>query len=291
MLTLYRILFNNIGAEGFLFGVFGISVESIDDVIVISPESGLVILSVLAILWALASYFIGSLNFAIIISRLKYRDDVRKHGSANAGTTNMQRTYGNVPAVLTLAGDIAKTLIAVLGARIMFGLNAAFISALLCIVGHCFPVYYKFKGGKGVACSFAALAVLEPILFIVLILLYVIIVFGTKYVSLGSVTVSLLFPVFLDRFYGLLAAIGAGVPSHPTLTMAVCSIIMTVIIVVRHWGNIRKLLRGEENKLVLGKKRKEKEAKIRKEKEEQMKNQKYFSLHNIDDDDEDDKED
>ena len=284
MLTLYKILFNNIGAEGILFGAFGITVESADGIAVITPEWALVLLSVIALLWVFASYFLGSLNFAIIISHFKFKDDVRRHGSSNAGPTNMQRTYGNKAALLTILGDVSKTLVAVLGARLMFGLNVAFISAFFCIIGHCFPAYYKFKGGKGVTCTLSALVLLEPLVGLTLLLIYVIIVLGTKYVSLGSIITALISPVVLDRYYGLLSSTVKGFPPHPTLMMTVCSILIAVLIIVRHWSNIKKLLAGEENKLSFGsKKKKEREEKIRRDKAEKKKG---FSLHNIDDGDE-----
>lgn len=268
MLRFYQFFFNNYTQEGILFNVFNVGVSG-------SSVSGSFLpLLILAFLWIAAAYFIGSLNFSIIISRLVYHDDVRKHGSSNAGSTNMQRTYGNKAGVVTLICDMAKGIVAVLIARVLFGENVAYLSGLACMIGHCFPCYFSFKGGKGVATAAAVILALNPLVFLLLVAIFLILVLGSKYISLGSVMAGLLFPVILDRYYAVLAASTDLEYSSPTLAMTICSIAFAVIIIVRHRSNIKKLLNGTENKISLkGKKSKESRSDTPSE---------VKSLHNID---------
>ena len=134
-----------------------------------------------------AGYFLGSINSAIVVSKLLYGDDIRKHGSGNAGLTNMLRTYGTKAAALTLAGDLAKTAIAVLigcflggfayvGAISLSGINCdvplPYIAGFFAILGHILPIYYKFKGGKGVLCTAVMAMILTPIEFLILLLIF-----------------------------------------------------------------------------------------------------------------------
>jgi glycerol-3-phosphate acyltransferase PlsY len=106
-----------------------------------------------AVLCMTVSYLLGSLNFAIIISGKTYRQDIRNHGSKNAGMTNMMRTYGKKAAALTLLGDMLKAVVSCLIGYALIGQLGAYIAGLFCMIGHIFPVFYRFKGGKGVACA------------------------------------------------------------------------------------------------------------------------------------------
>ena len=101
---------------------------------------------VLASLWVLFSYLFGSVNFALILSKYVYHDDIRNHGSGNAGFTNMKRTFGTKAAISVIVGDIMKTVLSVTGAMLLFGADMATLAGLACILGHCFPLFYKFKG-------------------------------------------------------------------------------------------------------------------------------------------------
>lgn len=251
MLTLFKIFFNNLSPEGILYGAFNIGAEN-------GKVTGAFIpLLLIGILWIAASYFLGSLNFSIIISKLIYHDDVRKHGSANAGSTNMQRTYGNKAGVLTLICDMAKGIVAVLIARVLFGENIAYLSGLACVLGHCFPCYFSFKGGKGVATAAAVILALNPLVFLFLILIFVLLVLATRYISLGSIIAAMLFPVALDRYYEILANAGASEFTSPTMVMTLCSILIAAIVVIRHHGNIKKLINKEENKISFKSKKKD----------------------------------
>lgn len=276
MNRLYQIFFNNLSSDGVLADAFGVSVSDAGVV----TSAGLIFLMLLALLWVVISYFLGSLNFSIIISKYKYHDDVRKHGSANAGTSNMQRTYGNKAGALTLICDIAKGIVAVLVARILFGENIAYLAGTLCIIGHCFPCFFSFKGGKGVATSIAVILALNPIVAVGLILVFAIIVLGTRYISLGSVIGAFLFPIFLDRYYVIFS------PEYdsPTFLMAICSIFIACLVFVRHWKNIKNLMSGKENKLSF--KKKNKDYAVDKDAPKDGEQPTYRSLHNIEDEEE-----
>ena len=209
------------------------------------------------ILTAVIAYFIGSLNFAIMLSKRK-NDDIRDHGSGNAGTTNMLRTYGKKMAVITLLGDFLKAFIAVwIGSLICVGLpifSGMYIAALFCIVGHIFPLYYKFKGGKGIAAAAGAiLGCGEPIVLLILLLIFAIIVIGTKYVSLASIMVSLLYPLLLDR-----------ICIHPIMkryhTNFIIALIIGILVFLKHWENVKRLWNHTERKISFGKKKDKEES-------------------------------
>lgn len=187
-------------------------------------------------------YLLGSLNFAIIYSKLK-GDDIRNHGSGNAGATNVLRTYGKLPAAIVFLLDISKGVIAILLARSVFdGMLYDCSAALGAVLGHNFPVYYKFAGGKGVSTSLAVLLTLHFPTALVAIAAFIIVVLLTKYVSLSSI----------------LAAAAAIIASFIFFKIDVFSVfcsIIGILCIVRHHSNIKRLLNGTENKL--GQKRKD----------------------------------
>ncbi len=196
-------------------------------------------------------YLLGSLNFAIIISKLKYRDDIRKYGSGNAGMTNMMRTYGTAAGVFTLLGDLLKGVAAVMIAELLFGEATAYITGIACILGHVFPCWYGFKGGKGVAVTAAMLLALEPTVFVVLLATFILIVLITRYISLGSIMGALLYPVALSKFYPITHNEVFGL--HYVIIM-ICSVIIALLIVYLHRENMKRLLAGKENKFAFKKK-------------------------------------
>ena len=138
---------------------------------------------------ALAAYALGSLNFAVIISKVKYHDDIRKYGSGNAGMTNMLRTYGKVDAALTFAGDMLKTMVAIVIGMLLVGTvgSGNYVAGFFAILGHVYPVYYRFKGGKGVVAAATTILMLDPRIFLILVVLFILIVAIWRYISLGSV--------------------------------------------------------------------------------------------------------
>ncbi|MBE6654652.1 MAG: glycerol-3-phosphate 1-O-acyltransferase PlsY [Ruminococcaceae bacterium] len=185
-------------------------------------------------------YLLGSLNFGVMISNKKYGDDVRTHGSGNAGATNMLRTYGKKAAALTLLGDALKAVVATcIGLFLMPGDEFAYVAALFCMIGHAFPVFFKFKGGKGVVVAAASMLVLNPLVCILCILIFVIIVAFTRYVSLGSIIAAFLFPLMNYR-------LPVYFPSFPIKT--IFCILMGLFIIFLHRKNIVRLFNGTENK-------------------------------------------
>jgi glycerol-3-phosphate acyltransferase PlsY len=193
-----------------------------------------------AIICIAAPYLLGSMNFAIIISKAKYGSDIRQHGSGNAGMTNMMRTYGKSAAALTLGGDALKAILSGVIGYAVIGTYGAYIAGMFCILGHMFPVYYKFKGGKGVVTAYASILMCDPIVFLILIVIFVIIVAFTKYISLGSVMCMLLYPVILDRVHKIIyGATGAYV---------VIALFNALLIIFMHRENIKRLMKGNENK-------------------------------------------
>ena len=211
------------------------------------------------LLCVLISYLLGSLNFAIIISRLVYKEDIRTYGSGNAGATNMLRTYGKGAAAATFLGDIMKTVVAVLFGTLTLGFffDGGSIAGFFAVLGHIFPVFSKFRGGKGVS-SAAAVAILmnvnslEGLLLIaILLFIFVVIVVGTKYVSLGSVVTFLMYPLLQSKMNGALRFLNeAGETVERTRGVLVIFAFLTaVIIAVKHLPNLKRIRAGEESKI------------------------------------------
>jgi acyl phosphate:glycerol-3-phosphate acyltransferase len=188
------------------------------------------------------SYFLGSFNFGLIISKYRFGDDVRSHGSGNAGMTNMLRTYGKNAAVFTLLGDALKSVISVLVVGHMLGgVEGAYIAGLFCIIGHVYPVYFGFKGGKGVVVTAAMVLCLDPLVFAILFLIFAILVGYTKYISLGSVTCMMVYPLVLFNVTGR----GFHV---------IIAAIIAIFVIFLHRGNLKRLREGTESKISFKKK-------------------------------------
>lgn len=194
-------------------------------------------------------YLLGSLNFAIIITKLFAHDDIRKHGSGNAGLTNVLRTLGKGPAALTLLGDFSKGIISVLISRLLFWLLTGSADVVLgdyfavygALLGHIFPLYYGFKGGKGILVSFGALMILSPIAALICFGGFLLCVIFTKYVSLGSVVAGVLFPLTIM----LMNYINYGKINLEVLV----ALPIAILIVYMHRANIKRLLSHTENKI------------------------------------------
>lgn len=195
------------------------------------------------LLCMIPSYLLGSLNFALILSRRFFGEDVRQKGSGNAGMTNMLRNYGKGAAALTLLGDALKAVVSSLIGYVVFGVTGAYIAGLFCILGHMFPIYYRFKGGKGVVTTAVMILMLNPVIFLILLAVFLLIVLGTRFISLGSVMCVMIWPLILQRMEG------AGAPVLMAMAIA-------ALVVFMHRENIKRLLRGEENKVSSGKKKK-----------------------------------
>ncbi len=197
---------------------------------------------------AAIGYFIGSLNFGVIISRA-YGRDIREVGSGNAGATNMMRVYGKKASILTLLCDVLKTILAVCIARfLIFGYQGAYIAGLFVIIGHAWPLYFKFKGGKGVAAIAAFCLVTEPIIFLIELAIFLVILFGFRMVSLGSVMIALIYPFMLNFV--------TNPQEHSIFTSlyVVISFIMAGLVIFLHRQNLVRIFNHTEHKFKFGKK-------------------------------------
>jgi len=200
------------------------------------------------------AYLIGSVNFSVITSKKMAGFDVREKGSGNAGTTNMLRSVGKMAALITLILDILKGVVAI-GIAIITGVifknsdKALLVqlAALLVVVGHTFPIFFGFKGGKGVATSLGALLMVNWQIGLICLVFAVILMALTRMVSLGSVGAAVLFPVltlFIKTNYTVSS--GSG--------YLVFSILLAVLVLFNHRSNIKRILNGTENKLSFKKK-------------------------------------
>lgn len=198
------------------------------------------------------AYLLGSVNFAIIVSRVM-GGDVREHGSGNAGMTNILRTYGKLPAVLTALGDLAKALAAVVLARVLIAqaipdpvFDIGYLAGIFVMLGHVYPIFFKFRGGKGVMTSLGVILVVDPVAFIIIAVIFIPLIFITRIVSIGSVLGAASFPIITL----VVRLIQGRNPLYDTLLACV----YTVIILVMHRDNIKRLLSGTENKFGSNKK-------------------------------------
>ena len=184
-------------------------------------------------------YLLGSLNSAIIISHLFLRRDIRAHGSKNAGATNMLRTFGKRYAVMTLALDMIKAAVATaLGFLVCNIFIGAPVAGFFCIFGHMFPLYYRFKGGKGVACTAIVALMIDPWTFLVMFFCFFAIVLMTRFVSLASIMCAFLYPLLLNAFF-------------PGGWVVLMGILTTCFVVFMHRENIKRLYEGKESKIDL----------------------------------------
>jgi glycerol-3-phosphate acyltransferase PlsY len=189
----------------------------------------------LIVLGAIAGYLLGSVSFAVVVSRLMRLPDPRSYGSKNPGATNVLRTGNRVAAVLTLAGDALKGFVAVLVALFYLPDTAPYVG-VAAFLGHVFPLYHRFQGGKGVATAAGVLFGFDPWLGLATIATFAVIAAFFRYVSLASMVASI-FAVFFSWFIKLSDA--------TTLAIAV----MAALLIWRHKDNIKRLISGAESKL------------------------------------------
>ena len=195
---------------------------------------------------SVGSYLIGAINFAILFSRLIKLQDIRNYGSGNAGTTNMFRVYGLPLGALTLACDVMKGVVCILLSKWIFAnsidgqplVQLSYFAALFSVVGHVFPMYYGWRGGKGVATAIGCIVALHPLLALCLLVPQILVILLTDRMSLSA----LLLSVFM--------LVWSWVTLLPK-TDLVCAISFTLIflfVIFAHRGNISRLLKGKENK-------------------------------------------
>ncbi len=209
--------------------------------------------TILAVLCsAVIGYLLGSISFAVVVSRIYAKDDVRNYGSHNAGMTNVLRVYGVGPAVCTIIGDFGKGILAVLLGRAIFhafgivGMDAGYISGLAALLGHLFPLWFGFRGGKGVLTSIGIMLVINPMVMGLILLVMLPFVFIVRIVSLASITGAALYP--------LLTYLMQSIRGEVALWDIVFAVIFAGLVIWMHRSNIKRLMNGTEKRLTLPKK-------------------------------------
>ena len=197
----------------------------------------------------LIAYLLGNLNGAIIASRLYAHEDVREKGSGNAGLTNFVRSFGTSKALMVILLDVGKTVAACLLGRALLapygeGTTGGVIAAVAVSLGHDFPAFFGFKGGKGIVCGATVAAVLDIRCFLILLAVFFVCFAITRYVSLSSVLAAIGFSVSFAVAY------------RGDLLLQLCTVFIGALAVFMHRGNIKRLLSGTEHKFSFGKKEK-----------------------------------
>ena len=202
------------------------------------------------IIIAIIAYVIGSINFSVIISKKMAGFDVREKGSGNAGTTNMLRSVGKKAAAITLLCDILKGVVAILIAllvgNIVKNVDRAVlvqIAGILVVVGHTFPIFFEFKGGKGVATSLGVIRMINWQIGLICLVFAIAIMAFSKMVSMGSVGAAILFPIltlFINTNF---------IVQESGMKYFVFSVILAAMVIFNHRANIKRIANGTENKL------------------------------------------
>ena len=194
------------------------------------------LLSILIVI--VAGYLLGSISTGVVLARLFAKTDIRSQGSGNAGTTNMLRVLGRKMALLTFIGDMLKGIIAVfIGKWLIGGELGGLLGVVGAVLGHYYPLYFGFKGGKGIATSFGSLLFVFPVQALLAFAVFLILVAVTHYVSVGSIAAAITLPllIVITRF------------QEPTLW--IITVCIGASVVWRHRANIKRLMNHTENKL------------------------------------------
>ena len=199
------------------------------------------------IIVSIIAYLLGSISFSVIFSKKFAGFDVREKGSGNAGTTNVLRSVGKKAAVLTLVCDCLKGIVAILIAfisgKIMKELDGSLLiqlAGIFVVLGHTFPIFFKFKGGKGVATSLGVLLMVNWQIGLICLVFALVLMALTRFVSLGSIAAAILFPVLTVFIHTNYLVNGNYI---------IFAIILAVLVVFNHRSNVKRLLEGKENKL------------------------------------------
>ena len=202
---------------------------------------------------AVIPYLLGSLSFSIIVSRLLFRKDVRNYGSHNAGMTNVLRTFGKGAAALTLAGDIGKGVAAVLLAKWFFSahLNDAiyyrgaiigvYLAAFFAVIGHVYPLYFGFKGGKAVSVATGTIIAIKPVLILPLLAVFFIVFLCSKMVSLASICCAAAYPAVTFLYFHFVAG-------RDVVLTTCCAAVIGGLVIWLHRSNIQRIKNGTEYK-------------------------------------------
>lgn len=228
------------------------------------------------LLSAVIAYLLGSINTAVMVTSIvtKGKKDIRNMGSGNAGFTNVLRSVGKVPAIITIISDALKCVIAVLIGAFIFSfagtiLNSSneilngelvligkYVSGIFCILGHSYPVYFGFKGGKGIVTAAALIASVDWRVFICILATFLIVFILTKIISAASITAAALYAPFtfaITFIFDYLLPADCYSLTYVLMSTA-AALIISIFVIVKHKANIGRLLRGEEKKITAKKK-------------------------------------
>ncbi len=205
----------------------------------------------------------GSLNSAIITTFFISGKDIRDFGSKNAGLTNVYRCFGKTAAALTLLFDLLKGFLVVLAARLPFitgilskddydVLSICLLAALCAIIGHSYPVFYGFKGGKGILIAAVCMLATDPVVFLCEFIVFISVVAISRYISLGSIACCVGYPVFTFLWQALLAPV-FGLQYENIVLHVIITALAGIFCFLRHLPNVKRLINHEENKFKIRK--------------------------------------
>lgn len=219
----------------------------------------------LIIISVVVAYLLGSINTAVMVTKIvtKGKQDIREMGSGNAGFTNVLRSVGKVPAIVTIVCDLLKAVIAVFLGGLLFSFVTMgeaspesvirvgkYLSGFACILGHSYPIYFNFKGGKGIVTAAGMILVLDWRLFLLILGTFLIVFICSKIISLSSLVSAAMFGVYTFIF-------ACFVDKGSALYTAVCTVAafgIGIFIIIKHKDNIKRLMKGEEKKITAKKK-------------------------------------
>lgn len=215
------------------------------------------------ILTFVIAYLLGSINTAVIVTRIFTKGgDIRKMGSGNAGFTNVLRSVGKFPAILTIVCDLLKSVLAVLIGGFVFAFISAgnpdteaivrigkYICGFFCILGHSYPAYFGFKGGKGIVTAAGMMLVADWRVFVMIVATFLIVFIFSKIISLSSITCAALFPVYTFLMCFFVDYLWLGFKGWYVLACVVTAFLIGFFVIIKHASNIGRLLRGEEKKI------------------------------------------
>lgn len=193
------------------------------------------------ILMITIGYAIGSIPFSYLIPKWMGSIDIRQHGSGNTGTTNVVRTLGLKIGFVAFLGDFFKGIIPTALGLLLFSTLGGIIGGSFAIIGHCYSIWLKFKGGKGIATSAGVLLVLMPLLTVILLTIQFIITYLSRIMSLASISSAILLPILTILLY-------------KNNNLLYFSVLLAIFVIFKHKDNIKRLIKGEENKLSIKKK-------------------------------------
>lgn len=222
------------------------------------------------IITAVIAYLFGSISFAVIFTKMSSKKDIRDMGSGNAGFTNVLRSVGAVPAVFTLVFDFIKgALASFVGSWIFSTIDCAdalvseelvvyggLIGGVFAIIGHMYPVYFGFKGGKGIVTAAAMMAVTDWRVFLLIVSTFLIMFFISKIISLASITCAALYSVYTFVCTYFFDYMNADL-AYPLRYVLICSffaLFLGAFVIVKHKENVKRLIKGEEKKITVKKK-------------------------------------